>query len=98
MAADDDGFEAGFGGYGGEEAGIAFADGEAGGEGFGRGGGFDGVIEEGDDIVRDVVVKPGEYYSGFVCYRREGARQLVCEPVNRGDRFTREFGSMGVRT
>lgn len=98
VAADDDGFEAGFGGYGGEEAGIAFANGEAGGKGFGRGGGFDGVVEEGDDIVRDVVMKPGEDRSGFVCCRREGTRQLVREPVDRGDGFTREFSSMSVRT
>ena len=66
MAADDDGFEAGFGGEGGEKASEAFADGEAGGERVGWGGWLDSIVEEGDDVVADVVVEPGEYGAGFV--------------------------------
>ena len=66
MAADDDGLEAGFGGEGGEEASVAFANGEAGGECIGGGGGLDSIVEEGDDVVADVVVEPGEYYAGSV--------------------------------
>ena len=56
MTADDDGFETAFGSDGGEETGVAFADGEACLEGGEGGRGFDGVIEEGDDVVGDVVV------------------------------------------
>lgn len=66
MAADDDAFEPGFGGEGGEKACVAFADGEAGGEGGGRGGGFEVVVEEGVDVVGDVVVQPDENCAGFV--------------------------------
>ena len=66
MTADDDGFETAFGGDGGEEAGVAFADGEARLEGGDWGGRLDGVVEEGDDVVGDVVVEPGEDAAGFV--------------------------------
>lgn len=66
MAADDEGFEAGFGGYSGEKTGVAFADSEAGGESVGGSGGFDGVVAEGDDVVRDIVVKPGKDGAGLV--------------------------------
>ena len=67
VAADDEAFEAGFGGEGGEEAGVAFADGEAGLQRGGGRGGFDGVVEEGDGVVGDVVVQPGEDGAGFIC-------------------------------
>lgn len=33
----------------------------------GRCGGFDGVVEEGDGVVGDVVVQPGEDGAGFIC-------------------------------
>ncbi len=96
MATDDDGFKASFGCYGGEEAGIAFADSEAGGEGGSWGGWFDGVIEEGNDVVGYIVMKPGEDCSGFICQRSERIRQLVRQPINRRNGLIREFGSMGV--
>lgn len=67
VAADDEGFEAGFGGEGGEEAGVAFADSEAGGKGTGGGRGFDGIVAEGDNVVGDVVVEPSEDGTGLVC-------------------------------
>lgn len=76
MAGDDEGFEAGFGGEGSEEAGVAFADREAGGEGAGGVGGFNGFVAEGDDVVGDVVVEPGENGSSLVGGRCERADQL----------------------
>ena len=66
MAADNKGFEPRFCSNGGEEGSVAFADGEAGRKGGGRSGGFDSVVEEGDGVVGDVVVEPGEDCAGFV--------------------------------
>ena len=66
MTADDDGFETAFGGDGGEETRVAFADGEARLEGGEWGRRLDGVVEEGDDVIGDVVVEPGEDAAGFV--------------------------------
>lgn len=86
VAADDDGFETGFRSDGGEEAGVAFADGQTGGEGRGRGGGLDIVVEEGDGVVGDVVVEPGEDAAGLICLRVcERAGQLCGQPVKRWD-------------
>lgn len=68
VASDDDRFEPDLGGERGEESGVAFADGESGCESVGWCGGLHGVVEEGDDVVGDVVVQPSEYSSGFVRY------------------------------
>ena len=34
--------------------------------------GFDCVIEEGDSVIGDIVVQPGEEGAGFICERGEG--------------------------
>lgn len=78
VAGYDEGFEAGFCGEGGEEAGVAFADGEACGEGVGWGGGLDAVVAEGFDVVGDVMVEPGEDCAGLVGGGRgEGGGELL---------------------
>ena len=77
VPTDDKGFKPRFCGDGGEEGGIAFTDGETSGESGGGGGWFDGVIEEGDGVVGDVMVEPGKYRAGFVGGGGEGRRQLV---------------------
>ena len=40
------------------------------------------MIEEGDSVVGDVVVKPSEDGAGFVCERWEGCSELLSEPSN----------------
>ena len=82
MAADYEGFEADFRSDSGEEGGVSFADGEAGGEGGAGGGRFDSVVEEGHNVVKDVVVKPGEDCSGFVGERRKWSCELSCQPID----------------
>lgn len=76
MASNDYRFEPGLGGESREEGGVAFADGKSCREGVGRSRGFDSVVEEGDDVVGDVVVKPGEDSTGFVRYRGERGGEL----------------------
>ena len=66
VAADDEGLETAVGGEGGEEAGVAFADGEAALKRAGRRGGLDIVGEEGVDVVGDVIMEPGEDASRLV--------------------------------
>ncbi len=66
MASNDYRFKPDLGGESREECGVAFADGKSCRESVGRSRGFDGVVEEGDDVVGDVVVKPGEDSTGFV--------------------------------
>lgn len=78
MAANDKGFEAGFRCDGGEEASVAFADGKACAEGVGGSGGFDSIVAEGDDIVGDIVMEPGEDSTGLVGRRCEGTDKLAC--------------------
>lgn len=76
MTADDDGFHAGFGGYSGEETGVAFTDGKACGEGGSGSRGLDIVIEEGYDVILDVVMEPGEDTASLVGWRWEWGGQL----------------------
>lgn len=56
VPTDHDGFQAGIHGHGGEEAGESFTDGQTGTEGAGRSRSLDVVVEEGFDIISDVVV------------------------------------------
>lgn len=66
MAAYHDGFETRSDGERGEEACVAFAYGETGGDGAGGRGRADVVGEEGVDVVGDVVVEPKEESASFV--------------------------------
>ena len=79
-----------------EESGVAFTDGEAGGERGGWGGGLDVAGEEGGGVVGDVVVQPGEDCAGFVGGGGEGGREVDGEGGEGGDGLAREFGGVGV--
>lgn len=72
MSAHHDTFHARFSRQRSKETSIAFADCETGLQHRGGRGGFDGVVEEGDGVVGDIVVEPGEDRTGFICGRREG--------------------------
>ena len=76
MTAYDNGFETGFAGYCCEETGVAFADCEAGGERGGGGRRLDVVVEEGDHIVRDVVMEPSEDRPSLVGGREKRGGEL----------------------
>ncbi len=76
VPADDERLETGFGGEGSEETGVTFADGEAGGQSPGGSRGSDGVVAEGDDVVGDIMVEPGEDSSGLVSWRGERRDEL----------------------
>ena len=96
MAVDDQGFETGFGGKGGEEAGVALADSKACGEGVCRAGRLDGRVAKGDDVVCDVVVEPGEDGTSLVGEGGKRGGELRGEPVQGWDSLAREFGSVSV--
>ena len=96
MSANHDTFHARFGRQRCEEPSIALADCETGLEHRGGRGGFDSVVEEGDGVVRDIVVEPGEDRAGFICGRGEGGCQLRCETVEGGNGLAGEFGGVGV--
>ena len=76
MPTYDDAFKTNLRGECGEEAGVAFADCETALKGTDWGGGLNIPVEEGDGVVSDVVVKPGEYASCLVRCGREGSCQL----------------------
>jgi hypothetical protein len=59
-------FEAGFQSDGGVQASVTSTNSQAGVDGVLRLGAFDFLAEEGDGVVGDVVVEPGEDCSGFV--------------------------------
>lgn len=98
VAADDDAFEADGRGEGGEEAGVAFADRQAGGYG-GRGrAGLDVVAEKGSCVVVNIVVKPCEESAGLVGEGRERISELVRQPaeIMRRNCFTGKTDGMRV--
>ena len=98
MATYHYGLKTSFCGKSSEEACVAFTDGEAAGEcgsGCGR---FDSVVEEGNHVVLDIVMQPGEYTASLIGGGRERSYQLQGQPVERGDRLTREFCSVGIRS
>lgn len=76
MATYNHAFEAGFGGDGGEKAGVTFTNCKASGEGRDRGRGLDTVVEESLDVVRDIMVQPGEDCASFVGVGVKGASEL----------------------
>ena len=77
MAAYDYTFEAGFTSYGCKEASVAFANCETRGKGRCWGGGFNGIVKEGYNVVGYVVVEPGEDCAGFVGQGGEWACELA---------------------